>query len=114
MLLNCYSIYDRKALQYHAPFFQSTDGAALRSLSDLVADANTTVGRHPGDYVLYLIGQYDDQKGRMIPCEPLVHVIDAVALVPAKANLPNGKDLFSRPAGDEPQGRMADYMRGEQ
>lgn len=82
MILRCYSLFDNKALQYHPPFFQSTDGAAVRSLADLVSDNNNAVGRHPTDYVLYYIGDYDDQKGAMIPCSPLVHVMDAIALVP--------------------------------
>lgn len=81
MILNAYSIYDRKALQYHPPFYASTDGAAVRSLSDLANDPNTSVGRHPGDYVLYRVGQYDDQKGRLIPTDPLAHVMDAIAIL---------------------------------
>lgn len=88
MQLNAYSIYDNKALQYHVPFFASTDGAAVRSVADLVGDPNTTIGRHPGDYVLYNIGQYDDVLGAMVPISPLRHVIDAVALVKVQAALP--------------------------
>jgi len=84
MLLRCYSIFDSKALQYHPPFHQSTDGAAVRALGDLVADMQTQVGRHPRDFVLYFIGTYDDHKGAMQPVEPLVHVIDAIALVQLK------------------------------
>lgn len=81
MMLRCYSIFDRKALQYHPPFFQSTDGAATRAVADLANDLNTQIGRHPSDFVLFMIGEYDDQKGAMLPCSPLVHVVDAVALV---------------------------------
>ena len=53
MKMNAYSIFDTKALQYHLPFFQPQDGAAVRMLMDLVNDPNTTVGRHPADFVLY-------------------------------------------------------------
>lgn len=88
MKLRCYSIYDRKALQYHPPFFASTDGSALRSVTDLVTDTNTSVGRHPGDYVLFYVGEYDDQVGAMIPVSPLVHVLDVLALVPQAQPLP--------------------------
>lgn len=87
MQLLAYTIYDNKALQYHAPFFASTDGSAVRSLSDMVSDPNTTIGRHPGDYVLYCIGSYDDQIGAMLPISPLRHVIDAVALVKLQPSL---------------------------
>lgn len=94
MLLNCYSIYDRKALVYHPPFFQHADGAAVRMLADLVSDVQTSVGRHPGDYVLYKIGAYDDQKGSMIPLTPLLHIIDAQALAPSGPSGP----LFELPS----------------
>lgn len=81
MHLFAYSIFDRKSLTYHTPFFQHADGAAVRMLSDLVSDNGTSVGRHPGDYVLYRIGAYDDQKGELSGFAPLIHVIDAIALV---------------------------------
>lgn len=81
MILKAYSIYDRKTLQYHPPFFSSTDAAAVRSFGDLVNDSSSTVGNHPNDYVLYLVGEYDDQKGALIPCVPLHHIADAQALV---------------------------------
>lgn len=83
MLLRCYSIFDRKALQYHPPFFQSADGAAVRMVADLANDTQTMVGRHPADFVLFYIGDYDDQRGLLSPVSPLVHIIDLVALVKA-------------------------------
>lgn len=82
MILKAFSIFDNKALQYHPPYFASTDGQAVRSFSDLVSDSNTNVGRHPNDYALFLIGHYDDQTGRFAEVFPVVHVVDAAALVP--------------------------------
>lgn len=87
MLLYAYSIYDRKALQYHPPFFASTDGSAVRSFSDLVNDTNTNVGRHPNDYVLYCVGSYSDADGSMHPETPLRHVIDAQACLKIESML---------------------------
>lgn len=88
MKLLAFTIFDIKALQYHPPFFQHTDGAAVRMLRDLVEDPNTTIGRHPMDYVLYCAGSYDDSNGQMWPEQPLRHVIDAVALVKIQPPLP--------------------------
>jgi hypothetical protein len=88
MKLNAYSLFDNKALQYHAPFFSSTDGAAVRSLSDLVSEPNTGPGRHPSDYVLYFIGTYDDSNGQLWPEQPLRHVMDAIALVKVQPQFP--------------------------
>lgn len=84
----CYSVFDRKSLQYWPPYFCATDGAATRMLSDLVSDVDTNVGRHPADYVLFYVGSYDDAKGRMEAVSPLVHVVDAIALVRAAPELP--------------------------
>lgn len=81
MLTRCYCVYDRKTLVYNAPYYAVTDGAAVRVLSEAVADTNHPLGRHPNDYVLFFVGTFDDQKGAMIPVSPLVHVIDASALV---------------------------------
>jgi len=81
MKLNAYSVYDNKALQYYPPFFVSTDGAAVRNFADLANDSNTNVGRHPGDFVLYFVGMYDDSNGQLWPEQPLRHVADATSLL---------------------------------
>lgn len=88
MIINAYTLYDRKSLQYHQPFYAVADGAAVRMLQDLVADTNTMVGRHPGDYVLYRCGAYDDSNGSLLPVTALQHVIDALAVAPRAAPLP--------------------------
>lgn len=82
MILKAYSVFDNKALQYHQPFFTSTDGAATRMVRDLVEDNNTQLGRHPSDFSLWFVGTWDDQHARFDAVTP-VHVVDAVALVPA-------------------------------
>lgn len=88
MLLRGYTIYDCKALQYHSPWWAASDGAAVRSFQDLVNDVNTTIGRHPGDYSLWFIGTYDDNKGIVHSQVPLTHIIDAAALVAVQPALP--------------------------
>lgn len=89
MKLNAYTLFDNKALQYHPPFFASTDAAAVRSINDLVQDPKTMVGRHPGDYVLYRCGSYDDSNAFFTVESPLGHIVDAVSLVKI------APDLFS-------------------
>lgn len=97
MKLNVYSLFDTKALNYNQPFFAHTDGAAVRIVSDVANDTNTSIGRHPADYVLYRIGTYDDALGLLMPEAPLSHVIDCVALITIK---PTG-DLFGAPANPD-------------
>lgn len=88
MQLRAYSIFDNKALCYHAPFFAPTDGSATRSFSDLANDLNTNIGRHPTDFSLFVVGQFDDFKGVFTPVYPLVHIVDAIALVQQNVQLP--------------------------
>lgn len=97
--MRAYAIYDSKGLFFTAPFFQATDGAAIRSLADAVADVNSAIGRHPADYVLFYIGDYDELKGAMAPVLPLVHVIDAIGLVRVEAPLPFPPMTSSGPNG---------------
>lgn len=87
-ILHAYTIYDRKGLTYSPPFFQSADGLAVRMFQDLVGDTNTQVGRHPGDFVLYRCGGYDDSSGSLLPVSALQHIIDAEALVRRPTPLP--------------------------
>lgn len=105
MILRAYSLLDVKALQYHAPFFQSTDATAIRALRDLVNDLNTTVGRHPSDFKLYCVGTYDDATGHFEALHPMMHVMDAISLVavsPPKMHAEQLQpELFERaPNGD--------------
>lgn len=87
MNLHAYSIYDRKALQYHPPFFAAADGSAARTFQDLANDPQTTIGRHPSDYVLYRVGGWDDATGILSVDLPPQHVVDALSLVRAQPAL---------------------------
>lgn len=83
MRTKMYTIYDRKAMAYHMPFYAITDAVGVRTFSDAVSDPQSIFARHPNDYVLYLAGEFDDSNGQLWPEQPLKHVIDASALVKA-------------------------------
>lgn len=93
MRQNVYTLFDTKALIFNTPFYAHNHGVARRMCSDLVADANTTVGRHPADYVLYCLGSYQDELGQFELLEIREHVLDIVSLVP-----PVPADLFKKDA----------------
>jgi len=82
MLTNAYTVYDVKSLTYSPPFFAVSHGAAVRMFSDIANDTNTSVGRHPADYSLYCIGQFNDAVGVMLPNDIREHISDATALLP--------------------------------
>lgn len=63
MTLKIFAIYDAKTEAYHQPFFLQTKGQAIRAFSDAANDPKTEFSRHPEDYTLFEIGEYDDQTG---------------------------------------------------
>lgn len=68
MVLKVFSLYDSKAEAYMQPFFMQGKGQAIRALSDLVADEKSQVSRHPEDFTLFEIGEYDDVRGTFTNC----------------------------------------------
>lgn len=88
MIVNAYAVFDRKSLVFSPPFYSPTDGSATRAFADAANDPQAPVGAHPADYVLFLVGTYDDNKGELLAVSPLVHVVDAISLVKHQGTLP--------------------------
>lgn len=66
-----FSVFDVKSDSYAAPFFKPARGAALRDFATAVNDkaANSLLARYPADFKLVLIGEFDDQAGRLVGLE---------------------------------------------
>lgn len=64
-----FSIYDFKALVYSPPFYAATVGLAIRIFRDAASDPNTQLYKHPTDFILYQIGEFDDQDATLVPCQ---------------------------------------------
>ena len=60
MKLKIFSIYDSKAEMYHQPFYMQTQSMAVRQFLDMANDSETMIGKHPEDYTLFYVGEYDD------------------------------------------------------
>jgi len=67
-----FAIRDRALDCFGQPFFAPSVGAALRSFSDEInrQDPNNALARHPEDYDLFTLGEYDDQTGEFDTCRP--------------------------------------------
>jgi len=70
MIQKIFAIRDIKAGNYATPFFMPSNGLAIRAFSDLVSDPKTTINRHPDDFQLFVIGEYDDNSGEIISTKP--------------------------------------------
>lgn len=74
MILKVYSVYDAKVKAYGGPFFQTNAGEAIRTFTDIVNDERTTLHRHPTDYVLFEIGEWDNQVGQLKATVPPINL----------------------------------------
>lgn len=66
MILKVFSVYDTKSLSYSPPFFMPTMGSAIRAFSDLAVDNQSTIAKHPSDYILMYIGEFNNSSGELI------------------------------------------------
>lgn len=60
---NIFAVYDSKAEAYTTPFFDHAEGRAIRTFADCCNDPGHQFGKHPADYTLFQIGEYDDSLG---------------------------------------------------
>lgn len=72
MKTKMFAVFDTKALCYTTPFFMSSVGAALRMFGDAVNDEQTSLCKHPTDFVLHHIGYFDDNSGVVAPLVPVL------------------------------------------
>lgn len=71
MIYKAFSVLDVRSEVYSKPFFMLAVGEAVRAFKDLANDAQTTVGRHPGDFKLVQVGTFDDVKGELLYTDPV-------------------------------------------
>lgn len=81
MIVKVMSVYDVKAQSYKAPFFAIALGLGSRMFADACVDNEIGFKRHPEDYILYHIGEFDDNQGTFQNIVPPVLVARATDFV---------------------------------
>jgi len=68
MLQYIVSVKDRAAEVFNRPFFVPHRNVAVRDFTDEInrASADNPLNKHPDDFDLYLLGQFDDSNGAFI------------------------------------------------
>ena len=59
------SIYDSATEAYMRPFIAQSKGQAVRMFTDLVKDPQTDIAKHPEDYSLFEIGNFNDNTAEV-------------------------------------------------
>jgi len=66
VLIKVFAILDVKTGIYSHPIFLPSVGAMMRAWVDHANDPRSSISKHPEDYSLFAIGDYDDQTGKFI------------------------------------------------
>ena len=69
MKLHVFSIFDSKSEIFNTPIFLPAIGQARRTFGDQVNDKESPFNKHPEDYTLFLIGEYETDSGKLKPNE---------------------------------------------
>lgn len=87
MKLLIYTVLDSKAAFFGNPWCAEREAAAIRSFSDAVNDGsnpNNQWFKHPEDFTLYHLGEYDNETATFDVCPPRA-VVTASAMRSAKS-----------------------------
>lgn len=69
-MLKVLAVRDRAVDAYGSPFTTPAIGQAVRSFVDEVNREGSPFFMHPEDYDLFLLGEFDEQAGRLIALDP--------------------------------------------
>lgn len=94
MKLLVFSVYDAKAAAFMTPFHMPTRGQALRAFGDVVADGKHDFSKHPEDFSLYVVGEFDQSTGKLDghlpePLSPALAFVEPVASPPVVKSRPS-------------------------
>lgn len=64
MILKVFAIFDTKAELYKNPWYMATVAEAVRAFGDLANDTSSVINRHPKDFQLVQVAEWDDSTGK--------------------------------------------------
>jgi len=102
MKLRALSVRDNAIDAFLPPFFVRTVDEGVRAFGAALGDSQHRFVSHPDDYVLYSVGQFDDNSGLLEPAEP-------ARLLSAREMLARIKDA-GEALDPPPPGRPADRL----
>lgn len=93
MKIPAFSLLDVKTGHFNIPFFMAHRGQAVRAVMELGTDMSTSVARFPADFILCVIGEFDDQTGVLVsgPPEQLGTVASFLPVQPRLPLQPNSE-----------------------
>lgn len=70
MITRLYSMYDRRMREYGQIATAKNDESITRGISDSIRGSNSVVEKHPGDFDVYIVGEFNDETGEVVRLVP--------------------------------------------
>jgi len=67
MIFKIFSVFDSKAETFNTPMFLAAKGQAIRAFDDQANMEESEIYKHPEDYTLFCLGEYDSDTGKIEP-----------------------------------------------
>lgn len=96
MNISLFSVFDSKATIFGNIFTDQQTASAIRNFSDAVNDSsnsNNLWNKHPEDFSLFKVGEFDNETGTLVPHNP-ESLVTASAL--KKYPVPEQLELISK------------------
>lgn len=96
MITKVFSVYDSAAKSFSHPFYVPREEQARRAFSDAVNSGTHEFSKHPGDYTLYLLGEWNDSTAVYLPLTPGPQaLLTGLAALNRKAPDPEELDAYT-------------------
>lgn len=81
MLMRIVTIYDVKAEAHTQPMFFQSLAQAERSFRDICNDKDHSIGKHPEDYIMYWVADWDECAGSIVSLKEKVAVAEGNSMI---------------------------------
>lgn len=85
--MGMYTLYDGKAEAFMRPFFAENDDMARRAVMDAMGEEGHIFQKHPEDFSLYYLGNWDDVRGQVTGVFPAKAISSGIELFVAQRRL---------------------------
>lgn len=97
-----FAVYDKVAEVYGTPFFARSKQEGVRCFVDVACDSRSVIYRHPSDYVLRLVGCFEDRTGLLSGLDSPEQLFDGVEAL-RRGSAVGGETPF-KTQSDQPDG----------
>lgn len=107
MVLQIFSMYDKKSKIYQPPLYGHNAGHAMRTFTDVITQQKLLCSKYPEDFSIWMVGEWDDKLGRLLCLDHPTLVCEVADLLPAtmeqmvRATVPENGETYEERSDEE-------------